>query len=262
MNLKKIMLIGGLALVALIVVAVLGLAIFLDGIIKTAVNTAGPKVIHAPLTLESIHIGVLSGSAKVQGLVVGNPDGFKSPFAVKVGLAEVSVAVGSALSDKIVIHSVHAIAPEITFEGGFKGNNLAQLAANVNESVKELTGAANTNAAAASTTNQPAAAPGKKLEVDDFLISGAKLHVSFTDLGGKELDLPLPDIHLTDLGKGDAGITPAELTRDVLKAVAESSLKAVTSALGDVVKDLGGLGKNAGKAAAGALDKIGKFFKP
>src|SRR5271165_7037667 len=81
-------------------------------------------------------------------------------------------------------------------------------------------------------TNAPATAasqPGKKIEVDDFLISGAKVHVHLTDLGGKEMTLPLPDIHLTDLGTNTDGITPADLTRAVLKSVTSATVKAVAS---------------------------------
>ena len=34
----------------------------------------------------------------------------------------------------------------------------------------------------------PAASqPAKKIEVDDFLITGAKVHVRLTDLGGQEM---------------------------------------------------------------------------
>jgi len=102
------------------------------------------------------------------------------------------------------------------------------------------------------------ARPAKKIEVDDFLITGAKVHVMLTMLGGKEMTLPLPDIHLTDLGKGDAGLTPADLANRVLGAITSATLTTVTSSLGN-------LSNGAGKAAADSLHKVtsglGGLFK-
>ncbi len=264
MKIKKILLWSGIALVVLVSVTLLVVGIFLDGIVKTAVNTVGPKIVQVPLTLDSIHIGVLSGSATVKGLVIGNPEGYKTASAVSVGLAEVSVDVASALSDKIVIHSVRVEAPEITFEGGLSGNNLSKIQANLNDTVKSLTGPGSTNSPAAPST-AATGKPAKKLEVDDFLITGAKVHVSLTGLGGKEMTLPLPDIHLTDLGKGSDGLTPADLASQVFKAISDSTLHEVTAAISNLGKDVGNLGKDAGKAAVDTVNKItsglGGLFK-
>jgi hypothetical protein len=251
MKIKKILLAAGIGLVLLVVIALIVAALFLDGIVKTGVQTVGPKIAGVPITLESIHIGVLTGSAKVKGLVVGNPEGYKTPFAVSVGLAEVSVDVASALSDKIVVHSIHVESPEITFEGGLGQNNLKKISDNLNSL---------TQGGPAAGTNAPAAGgkPAKKIEVDDFLITGAKVHVSLTSLGGKEMTLPLPDIHLTDLGKGDAGLTPADLTRRVFDAITTGTLKAVTSSVADLGKGVENLGKS---AASKITSGLGGLFK-
>jgi len=255
MKIKKILLYGGLGLVLLVVIALMVVAVFLDGIVKKGVETVGPRLVQVPITLDSIHIGVLSGSATVKGLVLGNPDGYKSPYAVSVGLADVGVDVGSALSDKIVIHTIHLESPEICFEGGLGKNNLFQIRDNLNAVIGG--GGGNTSAG----TNAPAAGPAKpakKLEVDDFLITGAKVHVTLTALGGKEMTLPLPDIHLTDLGKGDAGLTPADLTSRIIGAITSATLQTVTSSVADLGKDVLNMGKGAGGAATDTVNKLGK----
>jgi hypothetical protein len=46
-------------------------------------------------------------------------------------------------------------------------------------------------------------------------------------LGGQGATLPLPDIHLTNLGTGAEGITPAELSEKVLSAVLNATTKVV-----------------------------------
>jgi hypothetical protein len=92
--------------------------------------------------------------------------------------------------------------------------------------------------------------------VDDFLITGARVHVSLSGMGGKEMTLPLPDIHFTDLGKDNAGITAADLTRRVLDAITTGTVKAVASATADIGKGVETLGKDAGKTVGEGVNKI------
>ena len=97
---------------------------------------------------------------------------------------------------------------------------------------------------------------GKKLEVDDLLITGAKLQLSITGIGSSTV--PLPEIHLTNLGKGDAGVTSAELTKRVLAAVEQAAAKAAADHAGDIAKGATRLTSGATNAAAGAASKLGK----
>jgi hypothetical protein len=149
----------------------------------------------------------------------------------------------SVLSDKIVVRSVRVEAAEITFEGGLGGNNLSKIMDNVN-AIAKSGGPASTT-----TTTKAGNEPGRKIEVDDFLITGAIVHFSVTGISGKEMTLPLPDIHLTNLGKGNAGITAADLTRRVLGAITTATVKVVASATTDI-------GKGAGKAVGEGMNKI------
>jgi hypothetical protein len=207
----------------IVIVAALALAFCLDGIVKRGVEQIGPKITKVSINLDEVRIGLLTGSARVKKLVVGNPGGYKAPNAISVGLAEVGVNSFSVLSDKIVVRSIHIESPEITFEGGLGGNNLSQILDNVNGAAQQG-GPVSTNSA-----GKPK--PSKKIEVDDFLITGARVHVILTGLGGKEMTLPLPEIHLTNLGRGDDGLTPTELTRAVFTAVISSTTKAVGDAI-------------------------------
>jgi len=235
---KKIIIRIAIVLVVLMVVAVVVVGFFLGDIIKVGMNTVGPKITQTAFTVNSVSVSMLTGSAGVKGLVIGNPEGYKAPSAISVGKASVGVAPFSVLSDKIVIKSVEVRDAEITFEGNPIGaNNLKKIMDNVNA----LAGAPATNAPAPTTG---AKKPAKKLEVDDFLITGAKVQFN-------GLTLPLPPIHLTDLGKGPDGITAAELVKDVLGEVTTATLKAVVSSVGNV-------GKAAGKAVGDNVNKIGK----
>ncbi len=248
-KIRKIILIGGISVAVLIIVAVIVVALCLDGIVKKGVETVGPQITKVSVNLDSIHIGLLTGSAKVKGLVVGNPEGYKAPSAISIGLAEVGVNPFSILSDKIVVRSIHVESPEITFEGGLNGNNLSKIMDNVN-GVAAAGGPPKTD-----TTAKAASKPAKKIEVDDFLITGAKVHVSLTGVLAKEMTLPLPDIHLTDLGKDSDGLTPTDLTHAILKAITSATVKAVTDSAMDLGKDGGKTMDKLKKGLGGLLGK-------
>lgn len=247
---KKLLLVTGVALLVLILVAVIVVGLFLGKIVKAGINTVGPKITQTTLTVDSVDVSMLTGSARVKNLVIGNPEGFKAPNAISVGLASVSISPMSVLSDKIVVKSVRVESPEITFEGNpFGANNLKKIQDNVN--------AAAANFQSPLSTNQPPktaapAKPGAKLEVDEFTITGGKIHF------GTGPTLPLPDIALHDLGKGPDGITAADLTKQVLSEVVSGTVKAVGGAAVNV-------GRDAGKALGGDVNKIttgiGGLFK-
>ena len=248
---KKILIALGIILV-LVVVAVVVVVLFLGNIIKAGMETVGPKITQTPWQVDSVSVSLLGGSAAVKGLVLGNPAGYKSAQAIRVGQAAVSVVPGSLLANKIAIRSVTVNAPEITFEGNpFGANNLKKIMDNVNA----MASAPATNAPA---TGSAAQKPAKKLEVDDFLITGAKVHVILTGLTSKEMTLPLPDIHLTNLGKDNDGITPAELTKEVLGQVTTATFKAVGDAVSDLGKGAVDAAKSTGKTVGEGVNKIGK----
>ncbi len=259
---KKIIIRLLIALVVVVVVAVIAVGLFLDAGIKRGIETIGPKLTQTSIKLQSVSLSLLSGSGAIKGLVVGNPQGFKTPSAISVGSASLSIKPASLLSDKVVIRYINLQDPEITFETDLRGNNLKQIMANVQAATG---GGANQPAQPKEAAPAEPAKPGKKLEVDDFVINGAKLHVSVTALGGQEVTLPLPPIHLENLGTGPEGITPAELTKVVLAAIESEAAKAASGAVADlgksaanVVKDVGGQGSN---VLQNVTKGIGGLFK-
>src|SRR2546426_897883 len=112
---KKILLGILILIVVLAVAAVIGAGLFLDKILKARLGSVGPKIVLVPVTLDGVKLALLNGSAKVSGLVVGNPKGYKTPSSISVGTAAVNVDPFTILSDKIVVRSIVVQSPEITF---------------------------------------------------------------------------------------------------------------------------------------------------
>ena len=244
---KKIIKIIGV-LVALLIVGVICVFFFLGSIVKKGVEKVGPRVTKTEVKLDGATLSLFSGSGELKGFLIGNPEGFKSPSAIKVGSVGLQVQPGSVMSDKVVVRSVKVIAPEITLEGDLSGNNLSKLLDNIKGSADKDKQA----------TTKDEKSSKKKLQVDDFLISGAKVQATTSLLGGASGSITVPDIHLTNLGQGENGITAAELSEKVFSELVKSTLQAVAEKGANLGKFAG---TNAVQGVERATKGIGDFFK-
>jgi hypothetical protein len=128
---KKILLRVGIALLVILILAALAVNLFLDGAVKRAVETFGPRFTKVDVKLDQVSLSLLSGAGDFKGLVIGNPQGYKMPEAISVGRAGFGIKPASVLSDKVVIRYIHVESPKITFEGNLSGNNLSTIQANI-----------------------------------------------------------------------------------------------------------------------------------
>jgi uncharacterized protein involved in outer membrane biogenesis len=244
---KKILLGIGIGFVVVVIVVLVVVGFFLGDVIKTGMETVGPKVTQTTLTVDSVKVYPLMGDVSLNSFVLGNPQEYiaKATNCITVGKVAISVKPLSALADKMVVKNIEVRDADIFYVGNPLGaNNIKQLQDNVNSFVgTQQAKPADTNAPAKPSEQKPA----KKLEVDNILITGAKVHFNGTTL-------PLPDIHLSNLGTGPDGITPAELFKDVLSEIATGTGKAVVSSLGSAGKAVGDEASKLGKS-------IGSLFK-
>jgi len=250
----------GVVLVVLVVIAVAVVTSNLDKMIKAGVETMGPEITGTSIKLESVDLSLLSGEGRLKGLVVGNPPGFQTERAFKLGDARVKVDLKSVLTDKLVIEEIMIDGPEITYEAGASGNNLNKIQENV---------AAFAQKAGAQGGAEPKAEkkePGqKKVQINHFILKNAQVNASATMFKGKTLTVSLPDIHLKDIGKESEGTTMGKASSEVFAAINKSVVQAVTGsgkflekgaeAVGEAAKSLGG---DAGKAVEGLKGLFGK----
>ncbi|MFZ4387267.1 MAG: AsmA family protein [Chthoniobacterales bacterium] len=216
---KRILLIS-LAAILLLVAGVLGyLYLSLNTLLKKAVETVGPRITKTTVILSSANLSPFSGSGRLNGFLVGNPEGFKGPFALKLGRVEINVNKETLLADTIVVNSILIRNPEILLEGTLTGNNLSKLLKNIESST------------ASSPSKEKKETPdskssSKKFIVKEVVISGTKLHLAASALGQNvEQTLPLPDIRLHNLGSGGSGISASDVTQQILTPLINEATK-------------------------------------
>jgi hypothetical protein len=248
-----------IGLVVLGVIAIVALMMSIDTIIKRGFERIGPQVTKVDTKLDGVNVEVFSGKGSMKGLVIGNPEGYKTAHAMNVGKASMELVAGSVFKDKIIIKSINVDAPEITLEGTLSGNNLTKILSNI----EAFVGAEKKGEVSTKTEK----GKERRIQVDDFVISNAKVNLSLdiAFLGGKSASVTIPDIHLTGLGQNAEGITPAELAEKVTREIVAKVIPAATKAVADLGKSgaeaVKNLGKGGVEGAGNAVKGLGDMFK-
>ena len=229
---KKWILIGVAAILVIgVIIVVVGLS-NIGPMIKKAVNTYGPTITKTDVKLDDVGVSLLSAEASLKGFLLGNPKGFQSPQAIKVGSISVNVDEKSLTQDTIVIDRIEVIKPEITYEKIKGTDNFQTILANVKKSV----GAEGKS----EKSKEQGSESGKKLVINNFIVKGGQVNLAMELLGGKVVSSSLPDIHLKDLGKKEGGASPAETFEKIFKALyAKITSPDVTAMLSKELKGLG-----------------------
>lgn len=222
--------------VLLMLAAVAGGALFwfsgnMDGLIKTAVTDYGGAMTHAKVSVDAVKISVADGKGTISNLQIGNPPGFKTAHAMKVGQIDVEIDIGSVTKDVIVIRRIAIKAPDVIYE---KGDAMTNFDA-IQKNIADYLGPADSKKES----------KGKKLIVEELTIRDAKAQASAAFMEGKTLSVALPDITLKDIGKAKGGITPGELGQEVARA-----LKARLSAALSFDRMMKSTGEALGKAGS------------
>ena len=228
---KKWILIGGGAVVVIIIVVVVVGLSNLGPIIKNVVNAYGPQMTKTEVRLEDVDISIFSGKAKLKDFYLGNPTGFKSPQAMRVGSVIVDVDEKSVTGDTIIIDKIEVVGPEITYEK-IRGTDNFQTILN------NLKGSARPGEPSKKRAGKQG--EGKKLLIKDFIVREGKVSLAVSMVGEKTISASLPDIHLKDVGKQKGGASPAEVFEIIFAALHEQiTSPALTDMLNKELKALG-----------------------
>ncbi|NLB65580.1 MAG: AsmA family protein [Lentisphaerae bacterium] len=225
----------------------------LDKVILTAFNKAAPAALGVDATLENASLSLFRGKASLEGLHIGNPEGYKTDGLFDLGSIAIKLDVRSLLSKTIIIREITIQDMALTYEKGLLNSNLGalidQLAGDDDDEPKEKDEAKD---------KKEKKKDGKKVVIEKLAISGSKMNVSITGAaaltGGGAIPIPLPPITLTDLGKEKEGVTVIEAVQNVLKAILGAAGSAITGAGGLVADGAKAIGEGALAVGEGALD--------
>lgn len=224
-----------------VVIAVLVLGIvalyFTGSAVLGKVATAGvqafvPQVTKTPVTLEGVSVSPLTGSGTAKGFVLGNPEGFKSDFAISFGEAHLDVAPFSILGDRVLIEKIHVSQPRFNYERKLLTSNIKQI-------MKNVEAASGRPVEDAEDVPEEFQETSLKIEIRELIIEEGQ--VSFSMVGANTVPVPLPRIVLRDIGTDAGGIAPDEMAFEVMSVVLGQVLGAVAKAPGSAIKGIGNI---------------------
>ncbi len=234
-------------LVVLLIVAVVVVMLSLNGIVKSAVQSAGSSATGVDTTLGGVNVGVFSGSASLNDFKLGNPEGFQAESAFELGSADVQLKTGSLFSDTVVVPKVHIDGAHVTvaFENGKL--NLTELM----KQIEENTGGAD---------DSPAdSGEGKNVIIEDLQVTNTTVTGAVALVPGSDpiqIDLKIADIHKTGIGSDGSGVKLQDAVGLILETIMLNATEGVAGnvpGLGDLKNMLGDVGAQATEA----LDKVG-----
>lgn len=254
---KRGLLIGGAVVVLVVVAVVAYVALNINPIIKDSVQTYGSRITKVAVNLNEVDISPWSGKGKLSGLTVGNPKGYKTDSAFKLGVVSIDLDVASVTDDTVIIHEIVIAAPEVTYELGPGGSNIDVIRKNI---ASFLDGGKKSDGGGGQPSGEAESDDGgKKIIIENLIIRDGKVSISAALLKGKKLSVKLPDIHLKDIGKDKGGASPGEVAEKIMAAVSDGATKAVGSLnISGLVKGAAGMVEDVTKGATDAIKGFGK----
>ncbi len=259
MKVKRLAAFGGGGLVLVVLAAVTLLWLNLAGVIKFGVETGGEKILGVSTTLEDASVDLFGGSAGLDGLELGSPEGYTADHMFHLGHASMTADLWSLKGNEILVHEVVIDGAQITLEFSSGKTNWATLMDQLKKEPAEEEKKSEKTIAI------------ERIRITNSTIRIAGLPLPLMD----ELTVPLPDLTIDDLRSDDGkGVQARRMLTAVIRSLFGSIVGAVkdqaeipleylnqlTDELTSVLSDIGSVAEDAvdetGKAVEGAAEEL------
>ncbi len=243
--------VAGLLALALLLVATLPL--WISPVATGIAGSLVPKFTGTEFALERFYVNPWSGTVRVKGVRLANPDGFGSAPALSVRSFALDVSISELFGNRL---HVRELLIDDTFASYYshKGtNNMDVILANVDKTI----GSGEPKEESAPEEKQKSE---MKFIIDHVRISGTKVKLFKNDMVPP---LPIIDIEMRDIGKESGGATFSEVAKAFTDAfvkglsAAGEGLGALGGAIGSGIKDASSAVGNATSSAKEAVGAVG-----
>jgi hypothetical protein len=107
----------------------------------------------------------------------------------------------------------------------------------------------------------------RKVLIRDFVLKNGRVGIVIPLMAGTTISVPLPDIHIKNLGMNKEAVTPGEAFKEVFTALYEKVGSAVLATVRDKSlryfgRDMDIVRERAGKIVQVLKDKLNRLFHP
>lgn len=174
-----------------------------DLIVKVALEHFGPDVTGVAIKVGDVSISPRDGRGTLKGVEIGNPAGFTSPRAARLGEMSVVIDPATLGAPVILIREIKVESASISYERSARTTNLDAIQKNIEGYIKR-------GALAQESAASPMLGAKRRFIIERLTIRAAKVTMTNPALKGQGITFDLPDIELRDMGKRQNGITASE----------------------------------------------------
>lgn len=217
-------------------------------VVRHGMQTFGSEILGCDISVRHCSLRLLTGVVDMRGVVVGPPGGFDANLFEMDRLHAEFSPLSAFGPGPFHLSEIAVTNVLVTYElKGLDSNVSAVMdklgAGEKTEEEKEEETEAEETEEEEKEQSSGETEDGKKLVIDHFVFSGAKVRAAFWD--GKGIKPPLPTIELTDLGAQSGGMTALEATASIMGSIGRGVI--------GLVADLGGAVVDAAAAVGGAV---------
>lgn len=207
-------------LIGILLLVVIGLGVYLvmnsGSLIKTAVETYGPRYLGVDVRLGSAEISLTEGTGELRGLVIGNPEGFDGPHSFSLGLIRLRLDPLGQSETLIRLRNIEVDSADLAMVARGTKTNLQALMANLSSDDGDQ---------APAEAPDGSEGPEPQIIIEKFSFTNARTSLDSDILGEKSVEIP--DIHLTGIGEKSQGVTIREALKQLLSPIVRASTEAL-----------------------------------
>ena len=207
----------------------------LDGIVKTAIETYGSDAVGSQVSVGSVEINLIDGTAAIYDFSVANPEGFSDQVVMRFSAVSVAIDIATIRDPLIVINSIVARQPYVLYESANGTTNVDVVSARF---------AGDEEATVAENSDDES---DIELSIASILIES--IEAQMAGEGVPDLSINLGDINLQNLeGTPDEiasqimGPVTRQISANAAGALLEATATMITDGLESVVDGLNGVG--------------------
>ena len=178
-------------------------------------------------------ISLFKGRVALNGLSIGNPDGYgaKEAFGLKnivVTFDPKTITENKIVINQILIEGTH-VSAEATYQNGKISSNLTDLQNNVNAYLAKSSSPAETKK-----ETTPSSTSSKQVVIRDLQINDSNLTVGIMK---QTIDIPLPNIQQKNIGEQKKKMTWKDTIAYIFNLITTESVKNTVTATQKALKD-------------------------
>lgn len=200
-----------------IIVVIIGGFIYMNTAFKGIAEDYASAMTGTKVAITAVTINPFANTVSLEGLDVGNPQGFTAENAIEFGSIYSKINLVSLFTNKILVEEVKLDGANIYYEIGVGGDNIRKIIANV----KAFSGVKK-----ADESGEASTATKRDLLIKDLHVTNSKVVLAANLFDFKEdKEIAIDDIHLVDINSSSGKAVAKQVGEKLLKQISTAVLK-------------------------------------